>query len=717
MRKIPLLFAVFILSLMANAQTTFPVDETFATGFPNLQAVSTTLTANGWTTVTGSVSTTFSKTTISPMVYPPTGTSWINSGIGNALYVNYTGVSNATSYSFKQFQDTPVSSGVLYLSFLYQCTANGGSGSQIMGISDVSSTSNTGAVVYCSYNATGFSNQLRIGVTRASATNADVQFGTTQITLNTVYLIVMKYDFTAAKATLYVNPAVGGTESAATVWSYDDGTVNGKTAKTQFQYLKVCNSGSNKAYFDVSGARISTSWTDAVAPYASALPALSTPVASSAQTITNTGFTANWTNGDASATGFKVQTYLGTNPVPVNTTNAGAGTTSVNVTGLMSGVDYTYTVTAIGNNTSNQNSIESSTSSFTTTGKVSSLNTDFGDNTWGNGTTYNSITPTVSASYPTYSINGFDFIATCVYSSSATGPKAEVHSAYLKLDKGNLGAMVILPTVTSVNQLEIHANNVSTTTPRTFTLQQLISGVWTNVGAGSGSGTGLYDLPITQAEMIYVIPITTNNTNAKFRILNTASQSGGINVMQIITRTKTPATLTSPTVGVSDVAGNITDTGFTANWSTGDANASGYKVFLYAGSTLVGTYNTSNDNTLRSLAISGLTSSTAYTYKVGSIGDGDNLYSDSYVSAASAVFTTSVATAINSLNENFLITVSGKTILTSETAMIQVYNLQGAKMLEAQAVNKLNTNLASGIYLVKLMAINGQIKNAKVQIK
>ncbi len=712
MKKITLLIAVLLMGMMANAQTTFPVDETFATGFPNPSAVSTTLTANGWTTVTGSVSTTFSKTTISPMVYPPTGTSWINSGIGNALYVNYTGVSNATSYSFKQFQDTPVSSGVLYLSFLYQCTANGGSGSQIMGISDLSSSGNSGAVVYCSYvSGTG----LKLGVTRASATNADVQFGTTTIALNTVYLVVMKYDFTAAKATLYINPTVGGTEAAATVWSFDDGSINAKAARSAgFQYLKVCNSGSNKAYFDVSGARISTSWSDAVAPYASALPALSTPVAGSAQTITNTGFTANWTNGDASATGFKVQTYLGTNPVPVNTTNAGVGTTSVAVSGLMSGVDYTYTVTAIGNNTTYKNSLESTSSSFTTTGKVSSINTDFGDNTYGNGTTYNSTTPPVSASYPTYSINGFDLIATCVYSSSATGPKAEVHSAYLKLDKGNLGAMVILPTVTSVNQLEIHANNVSTTTARTFTLQQLISGVWTNVGAGSGSGTGLYDLPITQAEMIYVIPITTNNTNAKFRILNTASQSGGINVMQIITRTTTPATLNAPTVGVSDVAGNITDTGFTANWSTGDANAQAYKVFVYNGGTLVNTFNTSNDNTLRSLAITGLTASTTYTYKVGSIGDGDNLYSDSYVSAASAAFTTSIATAINSLNENSVITVSGKTITISATGNLEVFNMQGAKLMEAKITSTINTNLAKGLYIARFKTTDNKTTIQKI---
>jgi len=63
------------------------------------------------------------------------------------------------------------------------------------------------------------------------------------------------------------------------------------------------------------------------------------------------------------------------------------------------------------------------------------------------------------------------------------------------------------------------------------------------------------------------------------------------------------------------------------------------------------------------------------------------------------------------------IKVIDKTISCSETGMIQVYNLQGAKMLEAHAVSKLNTNLASGIYLVKLTNVNGQITNAKVQIK
>lgn len=806
MRKITFFLAIMLSVLMANAQTSFPVDETFATGFPNPTVAGSTLTANGWTTVLGAgmSSALGSKTTTTAMTYPAAGTTFINSGVGNALYNNYTGASGTTvtSYSYKQFQDTPVSTGLLYLSFLYKCTANGGSGSQIIGLSDLTSSGNSGAIVYGSYaSATG----LRLGVTRGSASNTDVQFGTQTITLGTVYLIVMKYDFTTAKATLFVNPTINGSEAGATVWSFDDGT-NGKAARPFLQYLKVCNSGANKAYFNVSGIRISQTWLDATAPYVSVLPALGTPDNSGgALTITNNGFNATWANGttngigDANATGFSVKTYIGTNLIPVNTTTAAAGSTSVTVTGLMSGLDYTYKVTAIGDNTTYQNSAESAPVAFTTTGRVSSINSDFSDGSW--GTVYNTSTVPATGSYPTSSSNGFDLINTLPYSSTNTGPKGEVHTVYLKLDKLTYGGMLIFPTVSTVQQLEIHGYPASA--PRDFLVKQYIGGVWTPVGPGTNGTIGTYTMSST-SEGIFTIPITVNNTNAKFRIEN--GGPGGINITQVIARNSTPALLSAPTIGT---AGNINSTDFTANWTPADANATGYAVFVYNGTTLAGSYPV-NGQATTSLEITGLTSNTTYTYKVLSKGDGDLLFSDSYLSVPSAGFTTnmaapvvqpatgittsgftanwlpvtgaasydvylydntaaqvgstvnvsaptvslsfsgltqdvsytfyviargdgtttfdsalsagmtaipSTATNLKGLSSDWFITATGKTIISSETGMIQVYNLQGAKMLEAKGTNKVITNLASGIYLVKFIGFNGEVSNAKVQIK
>ncbi len=84
---------------------------------------------------------------------------------------------------------------------------------------------------------------------------------------------------------------------------------------------------------------------------------------------------------------------------------------------------------------------------------------------------------------------------------------------------------------------------------------------------------------------------------------------------------------------------------------------------------------------------------------------------------AAAVAKAGTSSSLQDVGSTLNIKVIDKTISCSETGMIQVYNLQGAKMLEAHAVSKLNTNLASGIYLVKLTNVNGQITNAKVQIK
>jgi hypothetical protein len=48
---------------------------------------------------------------------------------------------------------------------------------------------------------------------------------------------------------------------------------------------------------------------------------------------------------------------------------------------------------------------------------------------------------------------------------------------------------------------------------------------------------------------------------------------------------------------------------------------------------------------------------------------------------------------------------------------MEVYNLQGAKVAQVQNTNKVNTNLASGLYMVKFTGTNGQMNNFKVIIK
>ena len=574
------------------------------------------------------------------------------------------------------------------------------------------------------------------------------------------------------------------------------------------------NSGNNYTFTVYARADNTTYSTSAqCTPVSVATIGLVTPVLQASTNITSSGFTANWTPS-ANAIGYDVKTYFGTTLVST-TSVTGQSTATASVTGLSMGTSYTYTVTAKGDGITNLDSSPTlSTGIITLQNTLASINTNFGDGTWGllgNGYTFNSTTVPASGFYPaSFSINGIDIAQTLFYNSSLIGPYGEVITNYLKCDKGNLGAMITLPTFASVGEIEIRANNVSTTTDRTFNLQQLISGTWTNVGAGSGGiyTTGLYDLPISQQIMAYKIPITTNTTNAKFRILNTATQSGGINIMQVIVRPAASLpSLAAPTGTLS--AANTSSNGFTANWPNVVTNATGYKVNVYSNKlkTLV-TSATVPGNASLSLAITGLQADSTYTY--GVVGLGDNLtYSDGLILMATTPVITNLAapivtgpsnvsltgsftanwaavnnassydltiydetqtqigtpinvpagtlsynvsvlnsntsykytvtakgdgvlhltsvpsapvyvslyTGLNNLNENSFITASGKTILTSEIGLIQVFNLQGSKIMETQGVNKLDTNLISGLYMVRFTNQKGQSSLAKVIIK
>ena len=73
-------------------------------------------------------------------------------------------------------------------------------------------------------------------------------------------------------------------------------------------------------------------------------------------------------------------------------------------------------------------------------------------------------------------------------------------------------------------------------------------------------------------------------------------------------------------------------------------------------------------------------------------------------------------TPFNDFKTSLILSIHGKTIIASETGTIQVYNLQGAKILEVMAVSQMNTNLANGLYIVRFSNKNGQSATKKVII-
>jgi hypothetical protein len=423
---------------------------------------------------------------------------------------------------------------------------------------------------------------------------------------------------------------------------------------------------------------------------------LTTPIAGSPTNITTSALTANWTTV-TNASSYDVKLYV--NSYLVSTTNvSGQASTSLLISGLNMGTTYYYTVTAKGDGVTYLDSEPSvaSTVAKTLAVTVSQINPDFSDGSWGTV----SSTSISLGSFPTFSANGFDLTKAYIQTTAVNGLKGEVFANMLKLDKTQNSGVLDLPTVASVSQLEIRA---SATTGRQFTLS-----IW-NSGTSAWDLYGTYTTTV-DTENIFLINFASLLTNAKFRIIDISS--GAFSFYKIKTLTTQPVALSAPTVGAGS---NITSTGFTANWTGGNANTTGYKVFVYKANTLVNTTTASGQAT-QSLAITGLQADSIYTYKVSAVGDGDNLYSNSVLSGASGTIKTltDLGTSVNSIKNVSIITVSGKSIMSSEIGNFELYNLQGAKLINEKETNIIYANLPKGLYIVRFKSTDNQITTQKL---
>ena len=210
----------------------------------------------------------------------------------------------------------------------------------------------------------------------------------------------------------------------------------------------------------------------------------------------------------------------------------GLSGTSYSVTGLSSFLTYTYTVTAVGDGTNYNNSDPSSVISATTTdpNAVNSINPVFGDGSWSS----------LTSSFGTASINGYDFVQANITSANYYGSKGEKHTTYIGLDKLANGGKITMPTVNSVSQIEIHA--ATGTAERTFTLKEYN----TTTSAWDLVGTYTYNTASKNSglDSVYVLSVT-RSAPSKFRIENAGA--GSMSVMQIITRTSPTSILSTPT--------------------------------------------------------------------------------------------------------------------------------------------------------------------------
>lgn len=680
MKKFTMLFLVW--NFFTLAFSAVIADETFNYAVGNLAQEASWTTAGTLTTGTG-------RNIISPaLTYSNAGGTYILSGEGKTIH---TDVNSAAGYLTTKPLPSTQNSGVIYLTYLFK--AGSEQTQTAIEIFGLGTGTSAGPRVYVGKGPGGVDGIWKFGITRSSTTSSDIQWNSQEFTdVDEVILLVIKYEFsgTSSRASFYINPVLAGSEPAEPA-AFDNSI---GTARTSLNNLWFRANGTSRFNYYVSGARLSTTWAEAVAVKSTA-PKLSAPVVGAASLIGAENFTANWTPV-AQAIGYTVKVYQGETLIGSFNTD-GQSTSSLFVKGLLTTSSYKYSVVAKGDGTNFSDSDESSQSAeFTTLEGLESILTQFDDGTW--GFLYDSGNQPAAGAFPSSYHNGFDILSTFLYDITRYDSRGEMHQYGLRMDRQSNGGMVVLPTVKSVEQIEIHA--IPGGAPRSFTLKELVAGVWTTVGT--------YEMTSSTDYKEFIIPLS-RTAPAKFRIENAGT--GQVTLYQIITRATNPILLPSPVVGA---ATDITSTGFTAHWAT-TANATGYKVRVYQGTALVKTVEALGQG-VTSVVVSGLEPETQYTYRVLAIGDGFVNYADSYLSLSSEVFATSTPTSINENAIDVRINVINNILYSNISGKLEVYSLQGAKVLQGIMEESFTINLPSGIYILRIVTETGGVYTRKIII-
>lgn len=544
MKKLTFVIVLFSIALFSNASVL--TDETFNYSVSNL-AIETS-----WTT-SGTLTTGTGRNIVSPaLTYSNGGNTYTLSGVGKTLNSD---ISSTTDYkSYKSFSATPINSGAVYLSFLYKAgVSQAQTNSEVFGLADGTSQ---GPRLWAGKGSVNVSN-YRFGLTRGITTSASIIWGAAEYSdVSETMLVVIKYDFATTTASVFINPTLG-TTTEPTADIVDNTTA---TIRTQLNNLWFRSQGSSAVKFNIGGARVATTWAEAVEAISLA-PRLSKPTIGIATEITSSGFKANWTPV-TNAVGYDVKVYQGTTLVStINVT--GQTTSNLTISGLFSGVSYTFKVVAKGNGTDFSDSDLSDASTVFSTSGVNSIDkftTDFGDGTWGPVAT----TSYASGSYPSSSVNGFNLVKTYLYTGSVTCETGERHTNRILMGKNSEGAVIEFPALTTVGEVEIHA--VTGTEAMSFKLEEFVGSQWEIIGTY---------ITRKSPDSIYVIPVLRNSVT-KLRIAN--NTGSGLYVYKILTRTfqeSTELTLRSSSPTESEVCFSNLKKTITLNYNKNIEKVSG----------------------------------------------------------------------------------------------------------------------------------------------
>src|SRR5690554_3461125 len=333
-------FFVFVFLLAGQAQSAVGLDEVFDYPDDVLSA------SSAWEASTG-IGTWAGDFIVGgqALTYSSEGVECRLSGEGKTVNCSYDTPFGSSNYKLHRvFSEEGVSSGVVYLSFLF--TPNGDVASQnqsyILGLGTPGS--NTAAQVWFGAGKVN-AEHFRFGTTRGSTKSAEIQWSSVEYSdVNATYLIVLKYDLDVKKTSVFINPVLG-TEEEETPEFFDDSSPSNIKSTVQTIQFKV--NGNQKQVFRVGGIAVGNTWAEAVAIKAStSIEQLPAPMLAEVSGLSPEGFTANWEEV-SNASGYRISIFSDETLV-VEEEVLGSSVVQYVAEHLASGSSYTYRVMALG---------------------------------------------------------------------------------------------------------------------------------------------------------------------------------------------------------------------------------------------------------------------------------------------------------------------------------------------------------------------------------
>ena len=259
MKKILLSMVLCVIVVAAQSQTLLNLE--FSTPFTIPSSLGTT--TNGWITAGSAAPSSQNPWQVAnpaaALSYSSGSDMYPLSG-DMALNESYANDASATFIICYPFTATPITSGVVYMTFLFHANQTVGANVQVMGMGDSLMSNTSAKLMYGKFDAAN----CAFGVVRGSTSSADYKWvgGATKtpFPIANTYLIVVKYDIDAQTASLFIDPTLGTTTEPT-----PDVTDNsGANPKTNLKYLHLRVQGNNSGYFDVAGIRVTRTWTEAV---------------------------------------------------------------------------------------------------------------------------------------------------------------------------------------------------------------------------------------------------------------------------------------------------------------------------------------------------------------------------------------------------------------------------------------------------------------------